>query len=285
MTRPQRRLTVDALRQQGLSQHKACGLVGITPEGYRYHPQELPLNSELKRKMHEIISTYRSWGFPTLYWYLCHLGYRVNHKRVHRLYKEEALQKNKRRRRQKRRSQRQPLTPPDRPNRRWSMDFIFDSTSDKRKLKCLNVVDDCTREALAITVGRSLPGRSVCRVLDRLVAIYGKPEALLTDNGPEFQNKEYFLWTLRNHIRPEFIQPGKPIHNAFAESFNAIFRDQCLNENWFISLEDAERIIEDWRITYNRIRPHGSLKGKTPEEFRIHFNAKTPNSTEEVIGV
>jgi putative transposase len=285
VTRPQRRLTVDALKGQGLSQRKACGLVGITPEGYRYNAQESPLNSELRIKMHEVISIYRSWGFPTLYWYLCSLGYRVNHKRVHRLYKEESLQKSRRRRRQKRISQRMPLTPPDRPNRRWSMDFIFDSTSDKRRLKCLNVVDDCTREALAIIVSRSIPGRKVCQVLDRLVAIYGKPEALLTDNGPEFQNKEYILWALQNHVRPEFIQPGKPIQNAFVESFNSIFRDQCLNENWFISLEDAERIIEDWRITYNRVRPHGSLMGKTPEEFRNQFNGKTPISTEKVIGV
>lgn len=271
--------------EKGLSQRKACGLVGITPEGYRYQAQESPLNCELRTKMHEIISTFRSWGFPTLYWYLYGLGYRVNRKRVHRLYQEEGLQKSRRRRRQKRSSQRIPLTPPDCPNRRWSMDFIFDSTSDKRKLKCLNIVDDCTREVLSITVARSIPGRSVCQVLDRLVALYGKPEALLTDNGPEFRNKEYMLWTLRNQIRPEFIQPGKPVQNAFVESFNSIFRDQCLNENWFISLEDAERIIEDWRNTYNRVRPHGSLQGKTPENFRIQFNEKTPNSTEKVIGV
>jgi putative transposase len=276
---------VDALKEQGLSQRKACNLVGITPEGYRYHPQESPLNIELKNKMHEILSTFRSWGFPTLYWYLCHLGYTVNHKRAHRLYKEESLQKNKRRRRQKRSSQRMPLTPPDCPNRRWSLDFIFDSTADKRKLKCLNIVDDCTREALAIRVARSLPGRTVCQVLDNVIAVYGKPDALLTDNGPEFRSKEYMLWALRNNIRPEFIQPGKPSQNAFVESFNAIFREQCLNENWFVSLEDAERIIEEWRIIYNRIRPHGSLQGKTPEEFRCQFKEKTPNSTEEVIGV
>lgn len=276
---------MDALVDEGLSRRKACGLVGITPEGYRYQPQESPLNNELRNKMHEILSTFRSWGFPTLYWYLCSLGYTVNRKRVHRLYRAESLQKSKRRRRQKLRSQRMPLTLPDHPNRRWSMDFIFDSTSDKRKLKCLNVVDDCTREALAIQVGRSLPGRGVCQVLDRIIAEYGKPEVLLTDNGPEFRSKEYVLWTMENKIRPEYIQPGKPVQNAFVESFNSIFRTQCLNENWFISLEDAEMIIENWRITYNQIRPHGSLEGKTPMQFRNQFIQKTPISTEEVIGV
>ena len=276
---------MDALMRQGLSQRKACGLVGMTPAGYRYQPQESALNSEIKTKMHETISSFRSWGFPTLYWYLRNLGYIVNHKRVHRLYKEESLQKSKRRRRQKRNSQRMPLTPPDRPSRRWSMDFIFDSTSDKRKLKCLNVVDDCTREALAIKVARSIPALGVCQVLDRLVGKYGKPEALLTDNGPEFRSKECTLWAIRNQVRQEFIQPGKPSQNAFVESFNSIFRDQCLNENWFISLEDAETIIEEWKNIYNRVRPHGSLNGKTPEEFRGQFKEKTPISTEEVIGV
>jgi putative transposase len=271
--------------RQGLSQRKACGLVGITSAGYRYRPRESSLNNELKTKMREIILSFRSWGFPTLYWYLRNLGYMVNHKRVHRLYKEEALQKSKRRRRQKRTSQRMPLTPPDRPGGRWSMDFIFDSTSDKRKLKCLNVVDDCTREALAIKVARSLPATGVCQVLDTLVARYGKPEAVLADNGPEFRSKECALWAIRNRIRQEFIQPGKPSQNAFVESFNSIFRQQCLNENWFISLEDAETIIENWKNTYNRIRPHGSLKGKTPENFRCQFKEETPTSHGEVIGV
>jgi putative transposase len=276
---------VGALVEQGLSARKACVLAGITVAGYHYHPRETPLNSELKTTMHKTISTYRSWGLPTLYWYLRSIGYLVNRKRIHRLYKEEALQKAKRRRRQKLNSQRLPLTPSDCPNRRWSMDFIFDSTSDKRKLKCLNVVDDCTREALAIKVARSLPSRGVCQVLDWLIAKYGKPDAILTDNGPEFHCKEYMLWAMRNNVRAEFIQPGKPIQNAFVESFNSIFRDQCLNENWFLSLEDAERIIEDWRMIYNRIRPHGSLKGKTPEEYRFQFNGKTLISSDIKIGV
>jgi putative transposase len=159
------------------------------------------------------------------------------------------------------------------------MDFIFDSSSDKRKLKCLVVVDDCTREAIAIKVARSLPGRGVCDVLDRLVLLYGPPEVLLTDNGPEFRGRDYVLWGIRHHVRIEYIQPGKPSQNAFVESFNSIFREQCLNENWFISLEDAERIIEDWRDTYNRIRPHGSLKGQTPQEYRWRFQEKTLIST------
>lgn len=268
-----------ALVHKGLSQRKACALVGMTPEGYRYRPQESSLNSELKKKMHQTVGTYRSWGFPTLYWYLRTLGYAVNRKRIHRLYKQESLQKSKRRRRQKLRHQRIPLTPADRPNRRWSMDFIFDSTSDKRKLKCLVVVDDCTREALAIKVARALPGRGVCDVLDCLAALYGRPEVLLTDNGPEFRGKDYVLWGIRHDVRIEHIQPGKPSQNAFVESFNSIFRDHCLNENWFISLEDAERIVGDWRNIYNRIRPHGSLKGQTPEGYRSQFHEKTLIST------
>jgi putative transposase len=165
------------------------------------------------------------------------------------------------------------------------MDFIHDNTAEQRKLKCLVVVDDCTRESLAIEVDHSIPGTYVCQVLDLLILIYGKPEAILTDNGSEFTSKAYTLWALRNKVKVEYIQPGKPSQNAFAEAFNSIFREQCLNENWFLNLEDAKQIIENWRIVYNQIRPHGSLGGKTPEKFGTEIRQKTLIQTDEQIGV
>lgn len=276
---------MDALKGQGLSLRKACGLVGMSIAGYFYQPQESELNMQLLTNMREITDSYKSWGLPTIYHYIRRLGYQVNRKRVHRLYKLAGLQIRRRRRREKRIQERSLQSPPVRPNQRWSMDFIHDSTAGHRKLKCLVVVDDYTREALAVHVARSIPSQLVCQVLERLLAHYGKPEIILTDNGPEFVAGTYALWALANKIRIEYIEPGKPNQNAFAEAFNSILRAQCLNQNWFLSLEDAERIIEDWRRNYNQIRPHGSLGGQTPEEFRKNYSGKTLDQIELQKGV
>jgi putative transposase len=283
--RSQRRLVVDALKKEGLSLRKACGLTGISLPGYQYQPQESELNMKILENMRTITGTYKSWGLPTIFLYLRRIGYSVNRKRVHRIYKLAGLQIRKRRRREKRIQERTLLGRPDRPNQRWSMDFIHDSTAGNRKLKCLIVVDDYTREALAIEVARSIPSQRVCLVLERLIAKYGRPEIILTDNGPEFVSGYYALWALTNKIRVEHIEPGKPNQNAFAEAFNSILRAQCLNQNWFLSLEDAERIIEDWRMGYNQVRPHGSLAGQTPEEFRMTYSGKTLNQIELQKGV
>ncbi len=260
-------------------------MTGMTPAGYHYQPKESALNMELLEKMQQIASTYKRWGLPTIFLYLRRLGYRVNRKRVHRIYKREGLQIRRRKRRQKRIQERIPSPCPSRPNERWSMDFIFDSSADDRKVKCLVVVDDFTREVLAIEVDTSISGRRVCQVLDRLIMIYGKPGMLLTDNGPEFISGSYALWAIQNKVRIEYIEPGKPSQNAFVEAINSIFRDQCLNENWFLTLEDARQTISTWRTIYNQIRPHGSLEGKTPEEYRLEFEGKTLNQTDILIGV
>lgn len=266
---------MDALKNEGLSLRQACSLTGISVSGYLYQPQESALNTEILNNLRQVTATYKSWGLPTLYLYLQRLGYHVNRKRVHRLYKLAGLQVRRRRRREKRLQERVLMSRPERPNQRWSVDFIHDSTAGSRKLKCLVVVDDFTREALAIAVARSIPSKMVCLVLDKLIALYGKPDCIISDNGPEFVAGHYALWALTNKIRIDYIEPGKPNQNAFAEAFNSIFREQCLNQNWFLSLEDAERIIEEWRVSYNKVRPHGSLGGQTPEEFRMNFGRKT----------
>ncbi len=262
---------MDALKEKGLSERRACFLAGITVEGYKYKCKESELNKKLRRLLKKLAGKYKRWGFPTLFTYVKKLGYAINEKRLHRLYKEEGLQLSRRKRRKKGSTERRPATVPDKPNRRWSMDFIFDATADQRKLKNLIIVDDYTRESLTIYSDRSIPGWKVCEVLEILILIHGKPEAILTDNGPEFTSKAYCLWMLENNIRAEYIQPGRPMQNPFAESFNSIFREQCLNENWFLDLEDAREQIEAWRIEYNSIRPHGSLGGKTPEEFKADY--------------
>jgi putative transposase len=156
---------------------------------------------------------------------------------------------------------------PTRMNERWSMDFVQDALADGRKIRVLNVVDDFTRECLAVEVDSSLGGQRVVRVMERIVALRGKPERLLTDNGPEFSGKALDAWTYATGVQHEFIEPGKPIQNARVESFNGRMRDECLNEHWFMTMKHAREIVEAWREDYNNFRPHGSLKNMTPTEF------------------
>ena len=191
----------------------------------------------------------------------------VNHKRVYRLYREERLQLPRRRRKYLRSVRRQPLTPALGVNARWSMDFMSDAFSDGRKFRVLNVIDDFSRECLAIEVGASLPGIVVTRVLDRIAAIRGYPAVIVTDNGPEFRGREMDAWAWRKGVRLHFIDPGKPMQNGFVESFNDKFRYSCLNAEYFVGVEDARRRIEAWRHDYNEQRPHRSIGRIPPAEY------------------
>jgi putative transposase len=147
------------------------------------------------------------------------------------------------------------------------MDFTVNTLADGRGFRTLNIVDDFARECVAIEVDRSLPGLRVTRVLDRLQAAIGLPQCIVVDNGPEFAGRTLDAWAYARGVTLRFSRPGKPIENAYVESFNGTFRDECLNEHWFVSLADAKAAIEDWRIDYNRVRPHSSLDGATPEQF------------------
>ncbi len=162
---------------------------------------------------------------------------------------------------------RQAMPVPDRANVRWSIDFMQDTLADGRTFRLLNIVDDFTRESVASEVATSIPGDRVVRVLERLRFTRGLPEILVSDNGPEFTSRALDAWAYQNGVRLHFIQPGKPVQNAFVESFNGRVREECLNESWFTNLQDAKRQIEAWRIDYNRTRPHSSLGNQTPEEF------------------
>ena len=193
----------------------------------------------------------------------------MNHKRVYRLYREEGLTVRKRSRKRVSRQARTPLPAPSSPNQLWSLDFMQDALSCGRKIRLLTVEDAFTREALAIEVDSSLCGERVARVLDRVIIERGaKPSDIVLDNGPELTSKALDQWAYERRVDLRFIDPGKPQQNGFIESFNGKFRDECLNEHWFLSLTDARGIIEDWRIDYNRNRPHSSLGNLTPEEFR-----------------
>jgi putative transposase len=266
VTTAARRSAASFVRDElSFSQRRACGLMGISESSYRYRSsrQELP---ELRELLLQLAVERPRYGYRRLHLMVRREGFQVNHKRVYRIYRAEGLMVRRRRRKRLVRP-RVPMAMLEGANERWSMDFVSDQLADGRVFRTLNIVDDFTRECRAIEVDTSLAGLRVVRPLDQLVAEHGRPKLLLTDNGPEFTSRAAESWSYRNKVRLEFIQPGKPTQNAFVESFNGRFRDECLNEHWFESLAEAREVIEEWRQDYNQVRPHSSLGGLTPEEY------------------
>jgi len=221
--------------------------------------------------MREIAEKRRRFGSPRIHVMLQREGLVINHKRTERLYREEGLSLKLRKRKKRTAVTRIELPKPEAPNKRWSMDFMLDQLAYGRRFRVLTIVDAFTRECPALEVDTSIGGKRVTRVLDRLAFLRGVPEVITIDNGPEFASRALDEWAYRNNVKLDFIRPGKPVENAFIESFNGKFRDECLNENWFLSLDDARSTIEAWRIDYNRHRPHSSLNNMTPMEYAEKF--------------
>lgn len=197
----------------------------------------------------------------------------MNQKRFRRLYCEEGLQVRKRCGRKRALGMRAPLSLPSGPNERWSLDFVSDSFTDGRRFRALAVVDDCTRECLALVADTSLSGVRVARELDAIIAARGKPRTCVSDNGTELTSMAILAWSKAAGVDWHYIQPGKPQQNAFVESFIGRLRDECLNETLFSSLPEARAVLANWRDDYNRFRPHSALANKTPQEFRDHHLA------------
>jgi putative transposase len=203
------------------------------------------------------------WGMPRLYDLLRFAGEKVNHKRVQRLYGLAKLQLQYRRKTKRRPEAAQPLPIPERPNRIWALDFMHDALASGRKIRFFNAVDACTRECLEIETDYGFSGERVTRILDMMIIMRGLPEIIMSDNGPEFQSTAVMRWVAKNRGHWHFIDPGKPNQNAWIESFNGKFRDECLNLHAFSDLEDARNIATKWKEEYNTIRPHSSL-GRIP---------------------
>jgi putative transposase len=273
VTPEQRRTAVtSAMLTAELSERCACRYAGFARSSQRYRTRR-PLRTELRERLQTLATLRPRWGYRRLYLLLRREGFLMNRKLVQRLYREEGL--HVRRRKRKRVAvPRVPLPAPSAPNERWSMDFVSDALGDGRKFRALTIVDDFTRECPAIEVDFSLPGDRVIRVLERLAVTRGLPQVIVCDNGPEFAGQALDQWAHAHGVVLQFIEPGKPIQNAFAESFNGRFRDECLNESWFVSVRDAQATIEAWRVDYNGTRPHSGLANRTPEEFAGAF-AKT----------
>jgi putative transposase len=248
-----------------LSQRRGCGLMGMYRATCRYRRRRVE-DGRLRARLRELAEARRRFGYRRLQVLLAREGWQVNHKRVYRLYVEEKLGLRRKRGR-KRSGVRQPLPKPVAANQAWSVDFMSDALSSGRRFRTLNIVDDYTRECLAIEVDTSLGGGRVVRVLEGLKQQRGLPRQIRSDNGPEFVSRAVDQWAYEQGLEWHTIQPGRPMENGYVESFNGRFRDECLNENWFTDLADARATITQWKEDYNQRRPHGSLQYRTPAEF------------------
>lgn len=253
-------------RAEGMSERKACKVFGLHRSTRRYvsrRPSDQPLRDRIKA----LAAERPRFGYTRLHILLKREGVKVNHKKLRRIYREEGLRvRRMKRKRVCQNREHNPVTAIQ-PNQVWAMDFVHDRLDDSRPFKSLNVVDEFTKEALAIEVDFSLPGARVVRVLEWLRETRGLPKEIVIDNGPEFVSVALDRWAWEQKVKLRFIQPGKPNQNCFVESFNGRFRDECLNQHVFHSLAHAKDLIEEWRFDYNHVRPHTSLNDLTPDEF------------------
>jgi putative transposase len=258
---------VELVDRYRVSERRACQVVKISRTSYRYRSIR-DEQSPLRLRINEIARVRVRYGYKRIHVLLRREGWSVNHKRVYRIYCEEGLnlraKRPHRRRSAAARVQRPPATFQ---NESWSMDFVTDSLFNGHRFRSLTLVDNFSRECLAIEVGQHIKGEDVVRVMERIKSVCGTPSFIKVDNGPEFISKELDKWAYENKVTLDFSRPGRPIDNAYIESFNGSFRDECLNTNWFLSLEDAREKIEDWRREYNEWRPHSSLDNLSPAEY------------------
>ena len=251
-----------------ISERRACRVVGLARSTKRHEAQENTLNKELSEKLNSLADKKKRFGAPRLHQLLLRDGYKINHKRTERLYKQEGLSLRTKGKRKKYKSiARAPLSEATHANQYWAMDFVSDQLVSGQRFRGLTIVDIFTRENPVIEIGRSMPAVRVVEVLERLKFERGKPEAIVLDNGPEMVSLALDQWAYENNVKFHFIAPGKPTQNAFIESFNGTFRDEYLNMHWFNDLDDARRKIEIWRKEYNEENPHSALGYLTPKEF------------------
>lgn len=244
----------------------AVMLISRSSYYYRAHPRDDRAERGRIRAIAETRVRYGMWRIHTL---MRREGWLINHKKTHRIYCEEGL--NLRRKRPRRRvaaMHRQSRPTVSGIDEAWSMDFVADELFNGRRIRALTVVDNFSREALAIVVDHQLKGMDVVAAVELLRQIRTAPKRIQVDNGSEFISKVLDKWAYENGVELDFSRPGKPTDNPFIESFNGSFRDECLNVNWFLSLEDAREKIESWRQDYNECRPHSALDGMTPMEYR-----------------
>lgn len=253
------------INEHRLSERRACTLASVSRTAFRYEPRPRD-DTALRARLKELAVKQSAYGYLLLHGMLKAEGLVINKKRTYRVYTEEGLQVRTRKRKKLQRP-RQPMELPTRTNQRWSMDFVSDQLSNGRRYRVLNIVDDYSREMVGQLVSVSISGRQVARFLDQLIENRSKPSKVICDNGTEFTSKAMFFWSRDTNVGLGFIQPGKPTQNAFIESLNGKFRNECLNRHWFRTMDEARYEIDQWRHHYNHVRPHSSLNYVPPVEF------------------
>lgn len=261
-----------------VSERKACGATGFERSSHRYRSRRDP-EIALRMRLRELAETRVRYGYRRLHVLLQREGWQANHKKIYRIYGEEGLsirtRSPKRRRASRYRSGRSEICAV---NDCWAMDFVSDRLYDVRPFRILTIVDCHTREALACAARTNFRAYQVIDVLDRLARQRGKPRSIRVDNGPEFAGRLLDQWAYLNKVELDFSRPGKPTDNAFIEAFNSRLRQECLNASWFLSMEDARRRIDEWRIDYNQNRPHSSLGNLTPDQFAAQLKPARKNA-------
>lgn len=283
VTPAQRRAVVtETCAQRALPVRRACRYLGIHRSLVQYPARRGPPDG-LRQRLGELALAKPRWGSPRLTWRLRREGWAVNHKRIERLVRQERLLVGQRPRRKRVAVTRVPTPVPHRPDQRWSMDFVRDTTTDGRPYRVWTLVDDATRECPLLLVDRSLPAWRVVEALDMLLVLRRRPEAIVCDNGPEFVSQALDRWASTHGITLDFIRPGHPIENCFIESFNGKLRDECLSQHHFDTLTEARDRIERWREEYNTERPHSSLRNRTPAEYAALFTPEEGHSSQPIL--
>ena len=279
VTTAQRRAVVtDAQVSRELPERQACRYLGVQRAVVRYVARRTEPPG-LRERLRELAVVKPRWGSPRLTWRLRRDGWQINHKRIERLLREEHLLVGQRPRRKRAAIARMPAPTPQRPDERWSMDFVHDTLADGRPYRIWALVDDATRESPLILVDRSLPAARIVEALDTLLLVRGRPQAIVCDNGPEFVSLTLDQWASRRGVRLDFIRPGRPVENCFIESFNGKLRDECLNQYHFLTLAEAQQRIETWRQEYHTERPHKGLGQRTPAEYAALFTPEEDGSS------
>ena len=257
-----------------MSERRACKATGCVRMTIRYRSRR-PDDAVLRERLRALARERRRFGYRRLHVLLRREGYVVNHKRLFRIYREERLMVKKRGGRKRALGTRTPMPVPASPNARWSLDFVSDQLACGRRFRILAIFDDCTRECLTAVADTSLSGRRVARELDSLIATRGKPKTVVSDNGTELTSNAILSWADQNQVGWHYIAPGKPVQNAFVESFNGRLRDEFLNETLFTSLMQARLALEEWRRDYNTVRPHSSIGWLAPAVYAAKFSPQT----------
>ena len=254
-----------------MSERRACRVIGCQRMTVRYH-QRRPDDPRLRDRLVALARERRRFGYRRLLIFLRREGFVVNHKRLFRLYREERLMVRKRGGRKRALGTRTPMPVPSLPNDLWALDFVSDQLVSGRRFRILAIYDVCTRRCLAEIADFSLSGKRVARELDLLIAAHGKPRAIVSDNGTELTSNAILAWTGQTGVDWHYIAPGKPVQNAFIESFNGRLRDEFLNETLFTSLAQARIALEEWRRDYNTVRPHSRIGWLTPAAYTEQFS-------------